>query len=615
MSMEKEYVIHDAHTRQITALGCNPSRRELYIGFDDGTVKSVEADTGALVQTYTEHRGWITAFVHWPIGRLLFCSSNDFLISAIGAGGNLADKIFIGKPVYSMALNNRRRELILAVANSIQFHELNESKDVLGHYLNARARTILTDHVDIVKCVASLESRVYTGGYDGALCIYECQFAGTASATRVSRKSKAHEAGITCLVVEKEPNENDHWILTGSFDRTVRLWSGDGKLVHKVDQFLASITGLCYLNKTKTICAAAGSNVAAFFDPISGENVSAFSDTFAEEALESSYICLLKYISEYSMLLASTSRKQLIAYKHNQNACITSLKCMQTLDSICYTNKAPILFFTADSDANVQKWEQSPSNQIVYTSETLLKSERVLRESSISQGGLKASTSESAKSMSKKTNIIWRLSFVESLDLILAACEDGNIYVWGFDEEADRILKDMYYGEHAAQDEQSKELKKLSEYFASLNEKASDPIGFYYDSNPNESSGDAALYKKKKASVAPDDSSRVFVLKKVLAEHKSSVSSLAIIERADLYSCKFLLSGGWDRRICLWDLDHLLLYDIYRDKSAKSFDQVELAALSSILDVCYCDTHDLFAYSTAESTCYIRKFSSFGIFN
>lgn len=47
----------------------------------------------------------------------------------------------------------------------------------------------------------------------------------------------------------------------------------------------------------------------------------------------------------------------------------------------------------------------------------------------------------------KKSNVILKMMFVENLDLILAACEDNNIYVWGFDQDAVKILKDMKYDE------------------------------------------------------------------------------------------------------------------------------------------------------------------------
>ena len=37
MAMEKQFVIRDTHTRPVTALGYNPSRREFMIGCEGGS--------------------------------------------------------------------------------------------------------------------------------------------------------------------------------------------------------------------------------------------------------------------------------------------------------------------------------------------------------------------------------------------------------------------------------------------------------------------------------------------------------------------------------------------------------------------------------------------------
>ena len=63
-------------------------------------------------------------------------------------------------------------------------------------------------------------------------------------------------------------------IVTGSFDKTVKIWSPDGKLVHRLDNFLATVTGICYVPKNKTIWAAGGTSYAYLYDPKSGDNVS-----------------------------------------------------------------------------------------------------------------------------------------------------------------------------------------------------------------------------------------------------------------------------------------------------------------------------------------------------
>lgn len=91
-------------------------------------------------------------------------------------------------------------------------------------------------------------------------------------------------------------------------------------------------------------------------------------------------------------MLASTSRKQLLVYKYNPNGCITSLKYKATLDSICFTSKFPILIFTGDSNGSIVKWEQRQSNNLIYDSEDLIKSEMVVKESSKMQGMAKPIT-------------------------------------------------------------------------------------------------------------------------------------------------------------------------------------------------------------------------------
>lgn len=271
MSMEKEYTIHDTHTRSITALGCSPAKGEIYLGFEDGIVKSFKIDNGSYVQAYSEHKGWITGFLFWPQTKLLFCSSNDSVISVIGAGGNSMDKIYIGVPIYAMALNNRRKEIILGVANGLQFHKLFETKEGFSHYIEPRPNSIIREHSDIVRCIVVLDSRIYSAGYDGALVIYDCHFTGKESAVKSYKNSHAHDAGISCLSVEKDVLENNVWVFTGGFDKTLKVWTGEGKIVHKFEGFITGITGVCYVPKNKTICCVAGTNTAFIYDPKSGK--------------------------------------------------------------------------------------------------------------------------------------------------------------------------------------------------------------------------------------------------------------------------------------------------------------------------------------------------------
>jgi WD40 repeat protein len=62
-------------------------------------------------------------------------------------------------------------------------------------------------------------------------------------------------------------------LMTGSFDKTVKIWSIDGKFTHKLDNFLATISGICYVPRNKTVWVAGGTSYASLFDPKSGDNV------------------------------------------------------------------------------------------------------------------------------------------------------------------------------------------------------------------------------------------------------------------------------------------------------------------------------------------------------
>ena len=62
-------------------------------------------------------------------------------------------------------------------------------------------------------------------------------------------------------------------VVTSSFDKSVRIWSMDGKLVHRLDGFSSTVTGICYVPRNKVVWAAGGTSYATLYDSRSGENV------------------------------------------------------------------------------------------------------------------------------------------------------------------------------------------------------------------------------------------------------------------------------------------------------------------------------------------------------
>ena len=139
----------------------------------------------------------------------------------------------------------------------------------------------------------------------------------------------------------------------------------------------------------KRCCVAAGTNQAFVYEPKSGEEITDFIDTFKQDILDNLNLQLLKFLPDFNIMLATTTRRQLVLYRYNSTGPLTCVKYKQTLDSVCFTGKSPILVFSGDSMGQVVKWEQKHSNQVVFTHETLLKSEFAERESSKIQGPLK----------------------------------------------------------------------------------------------------------------------------------------------------------------------------------------------------------------------------------
>ncbi|XP_065883629.1 lissencephaly-1 homolog [Dysidea avara] len=76
--MEKRFIIRDIKSKPITALLYHALRREIITGYEDGALKSWEADSGHNITVLpSTHKGWITQLVFWNEGKVMFSSSVD----------------------------------------------------------------------------------------------------------------------------------------------------------------------------------------------------------------------------------------------------------------------------------------------------------------------------------------------------------------------------------------------------------------------------------------------------------------------------------------------------------------------------------------------------------
>jgi WD40 repeat protein len=50
----------------------------------------------------------------------------------------------------------------------------------------------------------------------------------------------------------------------------------------------------------------------------------------------------------------------------------------------------------------------------------------------------------------------------------------------------------------------------------------------------------------------------------------------------------------------------------FENTNSKTLEDVHLASDGNILDICFCETNNLFGYASTDTLCYIRKFSPIG---
>ncbi|CAB4018379.1 U5 small nuclear ribonucleo 40 kDa [Paramuricea clavata] len=179
--------------------------------------------------------------------------------------------------------------------------------------------------------------------------------------------------------------------------------------------------------------------------------------------------------------------------------------------------------------------------------------------------------------------------FVESLDLLVFASEDNNIYVWGFDKNAVDVLQKM---------------KPVDEFlnhrYAILLENG----GYMPEAETDVSKGAIDSVTNRVAG---------FICKSVFSEHSNCITGIVAVEKdhRKRYDTTFLISAGWDRKILIWDLEKLCLHDVFHNTADLngSTSYPELPADGIIMDLTYSPERDEFAYAASDKLVYIRQFS------
>ncbi|KAI8996698.1 quinon protein alcohol dehydrogenase-like superfamily [Gaertneriomyces semiglobifer] len=657
--MEHRQTINDAHSKPILCLEYNPHRREILSAGEDAVIR-VWDEGGKFLSCLTDHVGWVTGLLYVREHRVLFSVSIDGMLIAWGTNGKPIQKVETGSPIYSLAYNPRRQQLMLGCNKLVRIYQRVNNEDNRGvskDVLEEHSVTCLA-HDDIVSCVVSVEGRFYSAGYDQKIVIYDIPHHGNLKLRVSNVISNAHHAAISCMIYGKDADNSWYnvlvpfiacWkthkapnrLITGSFDRSVRLWSLDGNLLQRFEGLSDTITSLCYVLPTQTLWIAANSHSPIVYDPRSGVNVSDFvrlgGDQFSEAGGGACFKHLV-FVPEVNQVLASTNRRCIVVWKHSPLGAVTLLPGHQdVVECLAYTTKEPLLFFSGGDDGVIRKWERLQLNTFMYSQEILdipkeevqeepplettfsrIPEVRRLRQAALhkrisaklqtwqhledvsEEDGLMLATD--ALAMGRKKTATFRtpasgrqgmyrglvtaakingkprrereatskpgvvaMTYSEELDMLIAGYEDSKIRGYAYNEENMSFLPET----------------------------------------PPEEGIDAGLLADESVANRVAGMSMKFTLE----EHHDAVTGIACFSRD---GASWLLSTGFDRRICLWTYNTLLkvfeLHDIFNNASA-GYGKEELAADGSILDLEYSAERNEFGYASADKLTYIRSFS------
>ncbi|XP_065883559.1 uncharacterized WD repeat-containing protein all2124-like isoform X2 [Dysidea avara] len=363
---------------------------------------------------------------------------------------------------------------------------------------------------------------------------------------------------------------------------------------------------------------ASGTESALLYDPKSGDNVTEYVNQL-DDPSEDSYNKILQhlvYIPEMSVVLGSTNRKEVHAWKYCYSSCVCIQECPDHIETMTYTNKVPILLFSGSFDGEVIKWERLQLNTFMYSQEKLNYHERLLAllesEEENNPPGLKENVGSEENKEKKKAEFFKSDNrgfvnslFIESIDVLVMSSQDGKFFVWGFDEETVKVLKDMQkqqqqgVGSHNTRDISVENMTKYQTLITS-------------DVFSNK---EVTIEQPTKLVTANQEESvmnRVagFMCRYVLNGHYGCSSGLAVVERTSGpgYSTTYLISGGWDKRIRLWNLEIGKLVDEFHSQLGGH----EVASDGVITDLDYSSEINLFAYSSMDHLIYLRQFATKG---
>ena len=399
--MEVRRVVNDAHSMQITCCAYNRERQELYSGGQDTLVKAWDVNSGRLRFSLSGHKGWVTDVMHVSLSPslgLLFSSSIDgsVIVWNTSDRGKIMQRVDTAGPCFCLGYERKRRLVVAGGEKTVGFYKLTSSTGGSGSSTGQNASPVgpigngsrlhaqdmkkggagatsavggsiaqapkllrlvsaFKSHADLVRGVACSDSgKIYTVGYDRRICRYDSEN----PRETCQEFQRCHEGAICSVAL----NHVNSWVITGSYDGTVKIWSQDMRCLEVFDSVGDTVTGLCHVPATKAYWITGRGRRLLAIDAKSPADVT---DVVTETSgFDRFSVQKLVQARGTDMVIGITTTRQLVVWDYNPCAAWRVLRAHHDwVEALCCVSSGTAAgnIFTSGADGLLLRWQQSTS--------------------------------------------------------------------------------------------------------------------------------------------------------------------------------------------------------------------------------------------------------------
>jgi len=431
MALEVWRVVPDAHDVPIMCCAYNKGRGELFSGGQDSLVKLWDADTGKLLRVQAGHKGWVSDLLWVGHLQMLFSCSVDGTLVVWSEKGRELQQVEAGTPLFCLSWNAKRKQIVaggngqvlLYRVSKLDAAELNpRSRDPLqaANAVDEPKRILklihaVRCHTDIVKGVCVSDAgRVFSTGYDKCICMFDSE----RPKDTLVKYEKCHDGAICSVAFDTDNN----WLVTGSYDGTVKIWSQEGRCLDVFEGLSDTVTGICYVGSTKNYWITGKHRKLVAYDPRIPTVVTDFlkeTGRFEEFSMQKLY-----QPPATDVVVGVTTNRQLVIWHHNPAAVFRVINGHQDwIETMCVVQPNEgepknIDVFSAGCEGSIFRWQ--PNNK------------------------MNTDLFSCQEELHGHEGTVNKLVYCREINSVISASEDTTIRLWSLDDATQVEAEDLH---------------------------------------------------------------------------------------------------------------------------------------------------------------------------